>query len=401
MKRHRQALLKAGTALLLLLPLAGCWSAVELNNRVFVSSLIIDRDGDGIELTIGFPLPNQLIPGQTGGSGGSSQPSAFISRTGDSLEDALQKIQGDLSRQLSFGQTQSIIIGTTYARQGIDDLLEFVVRHPYLRLNSNLFLVEGSAKEKVALSPVLIERFLLSVLNGYVRNNQVLNTTVKDLMIMRENGGDRIIPILSFKHNYTLSTKEQHPTVGTGGSGIIRNGKLITPFLTPEETSSVRSLMTQLSQYIYSVPSPSDGKKIGLYSNSIRTDIKPVMDGGEFAMHIHSVIDAGIIASDSSLDLKQTENLILIEEVIEKKSMEALGGIVAKTQRAGADVFGFAQRIEAKYPRKWASIRDHWRQYYKDKLKVNVTVQVNLKTTGSSSQAFNNQFKDNQSSEGR
>ncbi|WP_168121978.1 Ger(x)C family spore germination protein [Paenibacillus sp. HB172176] len=392
---------KIGLSLLLSLSLTGCWSAVELNNRVFVSTLIIDQADEGIELTIGFPLTNQLIPGQTGGVGGSSQPSAFISRTGGTLEEALQKIQGDLSRKLTFGQTQSIIIGTKYARHGIEHILEFIVRHPYLHLNSNLFLVDGNAKEKVARSPVLIERFLMSVLSGYVRNNQVLSTTVKDMMNIKENAGDRILPVLNFKYNYTISTKKQYPTVGTGGAGVFRQGKLIGPLLTPEETSSARSLLAQLKQYIYSVSSPTDGKKIGVYTNSMKTVLTPELNGENITMHIHCFIEAGIIASESSLDMKKMESLTLIEEVIEQIAQSTMEALIVKTQRVGADVFNYGQRIEVKYPRKWNEIRGQWREYYKHNLKVKVSVHVSLKRTGSSSQAFNKQFLNSNTSSGR
>lgn len=46
--------------------LAGCWSATELNNRAFVSVMILDSKNDEVELTLGIPLTNRLIPGQTG-----------------------------------------------------------------------------------------------------------------------------------------------------------------------------------------------------------------------------------------------------------------------------------------------------------------------------------------------
>ncbi|MDG0814228.1 spore germination protein [Cohnella rhizosphaerae] len=299
--------------------LAGCWSATELNNRAFVSVMILDSKNDEVELTLGIPLTNRLIPGQTGGTGGGSQrPVAYVTRSGRTVEEALQKIQGDIPRKVAFGQTHSIIMGSRFAQRGIGPLIEFISRNPFLKLNTSLFLVEGIARNKVSETSTTFERFFISVLNGYVRNHQILNTTVKDLMFSKANGGDGFLPILRFQAMEPSVKSDMTENVGTGGAAILREGKMIPPVFSPEETSSVRAAAGQLREYIYSVPSPTDGKAIGFYTSSLRTQIRPFKDRDGLGIVIRSYSNAGIIASDSDIDLSKQENIARLEKEIKK-----------------------------------------------------------------------------------
>jgi spore germination protein KC len=373
--------------------LTGCWSSSELNNRAFVSVMIVDLTDSGIELTLGIPLTNRLIPGQTGGSdgGGGREPIAFVTRTGGTLEEALQKIQGDIPRIVTFGQTHCIILGNRLARRGIEPILEFVVRNPLLRLNTNLFMVEGQARLKVAKMPSTFERFFASVLNGYVRNNQILSTTVKDLMYSEATGGDGVIPLLRFDVENPLMKAGSLGGVGTAGAVILREGKMVTPVLSPEETSTARLLLGQLKRYIYSVQSPTDGKNVGFYTSSIRTDIRPFRTRKGLGITIRSYSDAGIIASDSNIDLRQQSNVNLLENEIKQLTDKATLALIDKTRQSEADVFNFGQYLSVQYPQEWNKIKKNWRTYYKNRLEVKVDTVISLRRLGSSTDSLQNQ----------
>ncbi|THF76538.1 Ger(x)C family spore germination protein [Cohnella fermenti] len=390
-------LFKTTAGLLAIALLTGCWSSIELNNRAFVSVMLIDQTDKGVELTLGFPLTNRLIPGQTGGSGvsataSSAQPNAYISRVGPSLEDALQKIQGDVPRQIAFGQTHSIIIGSRFAERGVEPILEFVLRNPYLKMNTNLFLVEGPVRNKVAQMSIPFERFLASVLNGYVSNRQIMSTTVKDLMYSKANGGDGLLPILGFIHNNAALAPGSPPSLTTAGAAILRNGKLVETRLKPSELSSARAILNQLKQYIYSIDSPTDGGKIGFYTTSLDMTIRPALTGEDFKIVIRCKLQAVIIASDSEIDLESKGEIRQLEQAINKIANEGFASVVAKTRQAGADVFGFALYFSVRYPREWNRIKEQWRDYYKNRLEVKIETDAMLKRSGSSVHSIREKF---------
>lgn len=397
MKTAKNGLFKAAAGLLFMALLTGCWSSVELNNRAFVSVMVVDRTDEGVELTLGFPLTTRLIPGQTGGSGDSGaassiQPTAYVSRVGSSLEDALQKIQGDVPRRITFGQAHSIIISSRFAEQGVEPILEFVVRNPYLKLNTNLFLVEGPARSKVAQASIQFERFFSSVLNGYVSNKQILSTTVKDLMFSKANGGDGLLPVLGFIHNDAALAAGSPPALATAGAAILREGKLVQTRLKPSELSSARALLSQLKQYMYSIDSPTDGKKVGFYTTSLSTTIRPAMTGERLQISILCKLQVVIIASDSEIDLENKRNLERMEEEIEKVANEGFAQVISKTRQTGADVFDLALYFSARYPREWGRIKEQWRDYYKNRLEVKIETDAMLKRSGSSVHSFRQKF---------
>lgn len=389
-------LLKITAAGAVIVLLAGCWSATELNNRAFVSVMILDARNDEIELTLGIPLTNRLIPGQTGGTGGdgSQRPVAYVTRSGRTVEEALQKIQGDIPRKVAFGQTHSIIIGSSFAQRGIGPLLEFISRNPFLKLNTNLFLIEGTARTKVADTTATFERFFISVLNGYISNHQILNTTVKDLMFSKANGGDGFLPILRFQSMEPSTKPDMTSNVGTGGAAILREGKMIAPVFSPEETSSVRAVMGQLKEYIYSVPSPTDGKAIGFYTSSLKTQIRPFKDRDGLGIVIRSYSNAGIIASDSDIDLSKQESISRLEKEIKKSADASLSSVIVKTQAAGTDAFNFGRYISVQYPKDWGRLQGEWRAYYQKRLRIRVESIISLRRVGSSTDSFRTEFMD-------
>ncbi|MEK0316548.1 Ger(x)C family spore germination protein [Cohnella sp. 56] len=377
----------------LALPLAGCWSSNELNNRAFVSVIVVDRTDEGIELTLGIPLTNRLIPGQTGGTGGggNQRPTAFVTRSGVSLEDALQKIQGDIPRRVAFGQTHSIVMGERFVREGIEPVLEFVARNPFLRLNTNLFMVNGLAKSKVADMPDSFERFFVTVLNGYVRNHQILSTTVKDLMFDKANGGDGALPILRF--DGAMPKSGAGPSVGTSGCVLLRKGKLAA-LLTPEEASAVRVVTGQLKQYTYSIQSPTDGRNIGFYTTSFHMEIKPYRTKSGLGIFVRSTSHVGIIASDSTIDLNKPANIERLEQEIKLMADKTVQRVLEQSKAAETDAFNFARYISVQYPREWKKIKGNWRAYYKDRLEVNVDSVIQLRRVGSSTESLRTSFLD-------
>ncbi|MDG0811683.1 hypothetical protein OMP40_21655 [Cohnella rhizosphaerae] len=112
--------LAALAASLLVLPLSGCWSKVELNDRSFITSAYIDlgEGPDEIVLTIDSPLPNRM--GAIGNTDTAPQRGrSYTSNTaaGATIPEALDKIQNDLTRQLTWGQTRAVVVSADFAAQ--------------------------------------------------------------------------------------------------------------------------------------------------------------------------------------------------------------------------------------------------------------------------------------------
>lgn len=193
----------------------GCWSSQELNNRAFANAVLIDLTEDGeIELSIGFPLPNRMIPAQAGGSGQpQGSPYTFVTKRASNISQALRLIQVDLSRNISFGQTRSIIVGRRLAEQGLDRVVEFVFRQPSFRLSANLFVTPNKVTE-ITRIPLAFERVIGDILRKYINNHFTLDTTVKDYKLALYQGGDILIPLLTFGQQPEIAVEDPKKTAG-------------------------------------------------------------------------------------------------------------------------------------------------------------------------------------------
>lgn len=373
--------------------LTGCWSAVELNDRAFISVIILDLDDDeNIEVTLGMPLTDNMIAGMSSSAPEDNQSFGYFSRKGKTIEEALQKIQGDISRSITFGQNRNIIIGKKYAEHGIDRMLELAARNPFIRLNTSLFYVDGNAKEAVTNSPAITERFFVSILNNYIKNHYILNTTIRDMMISRTSGGDGLLPILSFKPNVGSPTTDLPPTVSTGGGAIIREGKLVRPYLSPDQITSAKAITKQMTQFFFSVKSPTDENSIGFYSTFIKLETKVSKQEDGIHILLRPISNVVTISSDSDLNLMDQKRIYELEKTIEMYSNNQLKDAIKVLQQSKADVFHFDRYLHVKYPKEWKQISQDWRTYYSENLKVDVESKIYLKRKGSTKMSFKEIF---------
>lgn len=371
--------------LLLFTGVGGCWSSMELTNRAFVSSMLIDRTEDGqIQLYLGVPLPNRMVPGQTGGSSPSqAEPFTFVGKKAKNLSQALRLIQVDISRTISFGQTRVIVIGRRLAEEGIDEVIEFVNRQPAFRLSANLY-VTSKEVDVITKIPLVFERFIADILKRYVSTHVTLDTTVKDYMLAKYKGGDILAPLLVFGKapEVNMDNPKKDMWMGSGGAAIFSGGKMSDITLTRKELQGALWISSQMKNSIITVKSPTDGKDINCITEGINTGIKPKFNNGKVSFKISSTAKAHVLSSMSEIDLKNPEIILQIQEILNKSTEERLKMVIKKTRKARSDSFLMSQYLDWRYPKAWASLKDQWKNYYATELPIDIDVSIRLNRTG-------------------
>lgn len=149
--------------------LTGCWSRVEINERAFVSTILVDKGKHGhIDVTLTFPLTNRLATDQTGGFQSSGKPYAALTYSGKNISESFHKMQVDLPRRITFGQAKILVIGENMAKEGITKILEFIIREPSLNINIAMFIAPGKAKDIIQLVPAF-EQSQSRILLGFTK----------------------------------------------------------------------------------------------------------------------------------------------------------------------------------------------------------------------------------------
>ncbi len=362
--------------------LTGCWSSIELNNRSFVRIIFLDKVKDGVEITLSFPLPNRLIPGQSGGTGElTGKPFTTITKTGHDIGEAYRLIQSDLSRTITFGQTSVVIIGKELAKTGIVHILEFISREPRFHINTNLYIAPGKAKE-VTTIPIIFERFPVDILLAYGNQLVTIDTTAKDCLVATYYGGDMIIPMLKIETKAIPSEKTKVQNwLGTDGAAIFKQGKLVHT-LTTYEMRGAMWILGKMKDAEISVNAPTDGKPLDFMINQSHSRIKPVIAGDQITMHIHCKADASLISSQSNFPLQDPEQIKKLERSLEELIEIRMTKAIERSQHAGADVFQFSSYLDWYVPSVWKEVAPRWRKVYRERVKVIPHVTITVKRLG-------------------
>ncbi|MBU5672442.1 Ger(x)C family spore germination protein [Paenibacillus brevis] len=385
LNKQRRFLAIALLILLLFTGVGGCWSSMELNTRAFIQSVLIDRTEDGqIQLYVGVPLPNRMVPGQAGGSSPqATDPFTFVGKKAENISQALRLIQVDISRSISFGQTRVIVVGRRMAEHGIDEVIEFVNRQPAFRLSANLYVTTNEVEEIMKI-PLVFERFLSDILKRYVSTHVTLDTTVKDFKLAKYKGGDILTPLLVFGKASEISTEDPKKSMwmGSGGAAIFSGGKMSKITMNRKELQGALWISSQMKSSIITINSPSDGREISCTTEGISTSIKPIVKNGQISFKIKSKAKAHVLSSMSEIDLKDPEIILKIEKILDKSTEERLRLVIDKTRQAQSDSFLMSQYLDWRYPKAWHSIKDRWKSYYATELPIEIDVSIRLNRTG-------------------
>ncbi|MEK3884702.1 Ger(x)C family spore germination protein [Paenibacillus sp. PL2-23] len=378
-KRVAMRLLRCALMALLLLPLAGCWSRVEVNDRAFVMSMYIDAaPNNKVELTVNFPLPNHLTTQTNAGASADSPPFASVSAKGMTLAEAYRELNSDLSREIYWGQTKTIVVGKAFAERGIAPLLEFISRNPQFPIKTFVMVAPGKAKEISTIKPRL-ETQPSDVFREYANRRVLLDTSIRDCMMAEEYGSNFIIGMLDIRRIKEFDKTE--PRVITDGGAYFKGGKLAA-IIDERGMRGAMWLMNRMEDAVITVPSPSDGKPVSIIIYRTHTSIKPRMEGDRPVFHAVMKPIAQIMSIDSEVDYGSPERVEEIEQAFNEDIKKRVMTAFQLSKSLGSDVFQLGAYLNWHMPRQWKLLEPSWEELYREEAVLEVEVQTRLELPG-------------------
>ncbi|OMD66347.1 hypothetical protein BSK62_10110 [Paenibacillus odorifer] len=367
--------LKIGVVILLLLNLTGCWSSkVELDELTFVYGLFIDvgKEAGTVEITINSPLPNRLNSGSQPSSGGGDGNSySTVSKTADTIADAMLLVQKDLTRQLSLSQLKIIVLGKAYAEQGIGELLLWIRREPSLPLGTYVMASPGSAKEMNTLTPIY-EQLPSDVLRSFGTEKYMFSTTIKDCIFAEASGVGFAINNLSFgkKEETTKEGKPQY-WAGIQGAMLFQNEKM-KGILKLKEGRALAWAAGKLKLSVYSVTwdGGESAASVVFVSTKSSKKVKITDKGPVFTVKLKGKASVIYLRDPKKRNLEEISNIIT--EKLSDKVTANLTEAIRLSQQAGADVLQLGMLLEWNDPKLWKQLRERWDNYYAHEADIKV-----------------------------
>ncbi|WP_379967525.1 Ger(x)C family spore germination protein [Ectobacillus sp. sgz5001026] len=369
MMKKYSALLFFSASLLL----TGCWDRQEVNDTALVLATAIDKDkNEEIKLTVQVLNPKKVSGGQQGSGAGGTSNVLMRSATGKNMADAMANLQAKFTRVLFLGHCKAYIFGEAFAKDGINQQIDFLLRQSQPRERANLFVSDGLAAD------ILKSKTTLELFEGErLRKLSALHTgadiTVKDFQQMII--GDSEAAILPIIQTVTSKNGKMRETVDyITGTAIFKKGKMVGR-IDDKVTRGLLWLRNETEVSAISV-AIKEGEIMSIDPIRVTTKILPTIKNGKWKILVKIISEASVVQNGTHLDIMSADITKRIEkeleQVIKQRIVQTLSQV--KTEMH-IDAFGFADAFHRKYPKEWEKVKDHW-----DEILPRVDVKMDIRT---------------------
>ncbi|WP_165867419.1 Ger(x)C family spore germination protein [Paenibacillus pinisoli] len=372
-------------SILILLPLAGCWSSKEIENLGFIVGTALDLekkdpDHNGHLLTV----TNQFVTSETIGSGtkdGKTQQKAYknISETGDAALPTLRNMILRIDKRAFAEHSKVLVIGEELARTlNLQQTLDFFIREQEMR-PSGLILIARERASGTLESKNLVDipAFqLIEMTQGHDRTTKILPPmTLTKIQGKLQSGSSFLLQSVS-------SIKGEIKF--TGAAVIKGKTNKLSGFLNEEELEGITWISGKGKGGL--VRSFDDeGLPIVYEILSMKSVIKSHVDGNRISFDL--IIESeGRIAEHWDVSEKDFENGYLkrAEQASVKEVKRLIRNVLNKMQHTyQADVSGFGNKLRIEYPYVWEKVKKDWDQTFSE-VPIRCEVKLTIKDYGTS-----------------
>ncbi|MBA2943546.1 Ger(x)C family spore germination protein [Paenibacillus sp. CGMCC 1.16610] len=337
---------------------SGCWDSKDIDNRLMIGVIGLEKAPEtGLRVWFRFPLPRA-------GQETSKKDFFTMSQKGFTVPDAMNKLRYKLPKALETSSTRALLLDEPLAKTGLTPFLEFAIRERSVPLDAVVAVVRGNM-ERIFSSPnptgelsgIYTKLFFEPYAGGIPRKNvtKLWEVYAKFYNPFHAN----LIPVLIEGEKNSFSF---------GGNAIFISGRMVGE-INKDESLLYEIFTRRFHDSEVELMSRSD---IRIVHNHTR--IATSLEGGKPIIKIDCSLVTVLI--DSSRQRKLNESEIIAE--LESDLNGHAKSLFEKTQREGADVFGFGNRFRSRLE---PSQYDHWNEMFKS-AEISYSFHIDMRNTG-------------------
>lgn len=343
----RVSVIKLVLLFLLNLLLSGCYNYLDINNVIFVTSLIIDIDeaGKPIIYTEAF---HSFRSNETNSEKGER---IFYYASGETLFDAIREINTVASFKINYTQNKAIIFTERAARQGIKEFIDFLHRDQELLLRSYIIVFEGVNPEDLISLEIKENEYLGLLLYEMLENPSIGSRMVHERMNKFLNNrlkGQRVELVAKIKLEEDPSEKK----VKVYGGAILKDDKMVDS-LGEDDVINYHFLMNSIKGGLIIIPHPVDDEKrvaLEILQNRSKTKSKITMEDDRVILKKEITTRTTIGETQASLTLN-AETLERLKKSAEEKIKADTEALFNLYKEKGIDIFNVHDQFKMKYPK--------------------------------------------------
>ena len=352
-------------ALCMILSTTSCGDYKELEQSSPILSMGIDKEGEDYKISVELLNMNDY-------AGEITVKPQTLSATGKSIDEAIGSLRNVASEELYFSYLEVIILNEEIAKEGIDDIIDIILRNNDFRLSINLLVTKGDAKEilnsKSNLQPVHGVEISNALKESENNTSIVVITPINKIInTLFQNGMEVCLPSVKVekgenKEGYSFD--EIAVFKGSKLAGYVNN---------------------KLSKY-YSFATDNAKKNTIIISNENfaaggtveknKTDIE--LKGKTLYINLDTSICMNEFNAKNTLSLDTNKVKKEFKEKIEKNIYNL---ITTVQKNYGVDIFGYGLKINKFNPNEFKPYEKNWNEHFKNlNIKVNANISLNNDT---------------------
>lgn len=389
--------------LIFLVPLlTGCWDSREIEQRATILAIGIDKAGPGaeereaevshgkgeisipeedmIEITVQIAIPGRIPLGPQVGAG-EKKPVLVVPVVGHTIEDAIYNLQQEIADEIFLGHLRLIVLSEEVAREGVQRFNDYLRRNPEIRRTASIVVSKEKASKYMEVSPEL-ERvpslYLAEMVESLVDLGKFPESFIgKFWSVFSSKGQDGYLPYFHIKGKRTIQIN---------GLAYFQGDKMVGKTRPQEIGSFMAGIGAEKGGYPVFIDIPGKKKEIALVQAVKRkTRIKASLKNGKPHVLVKVRYEGKVSEKESpNVKIKKEEDIRVLERGFSNGAQKSLSDLIAKTQKAKSDIFGFGEYFRGQFPEYWkqnVETEEDWRNIYKN-LSYDVEVDTYIRHSG-------------------
>lgn len=371
-----------------LVSLCGCFDRRELDTLGIVMGVAIDKgeeEGTSVlTVQIANPAGSQTSSKQSGASPGGGEEEGSKSKTylnvsssGRNINYTLREMQRKMSRRVYVAHNQVVVFGEELAKSGVRDCMDFFARAAEARMTVHVFVAKGKAADildietefekmpSVQLAKILQDQKITShapIITEFELVNRLVSQTtagIAPIVSAVEDGGKK--------------------RMNVSGCAVFKESRMVGE-LDVNETRGLMYVLNMVKTGVMELSIRDTTATVEI--RRARSKVKPVLyTDGSSMFNIEVEATVGLGDQSGTFNIADPDNLHELVGAAAAEMEKEIMSAVSKSKELNADVFGFGDYLNRKYPSQWKELSKDWDARYPH-IGVNVTVKAKADGSG-------------------
>lgn len=373
----------------------GCWNYHELNDLAITTGIAIDVEEDNyvVSYMIANSKKSQID------SSNSEASTVVYTGKGKSISSAYMDLNSKNPKIPYISHLEVVIISEEVARQGVIDILDFLMRNPESRKEFYVVL----SKDVDAGSILEILSPLESFPSQNVYNNIISNKNDQSTIVLEQYSDfiskmikEGINPVLSGveiegneekgKEEESLKASQPSANIKIDTIGIFKGDKLLG-WANHDETVGINILNNEVGAVL--LESKCDDEYMASTLKEIETTTNISFEGDIPKLKIEVKGTGALVEINCKRNLEEEKVIKELGVEFEKTLKNMLEEAINLAQKEyKSDIFGYGEMIRRNHLKKWEKIKDNWDDEGFANMKIEIETSISLSSKGSFEQTI-------------